>query len=327
MSDVKWIKIVVDIFDDEKIKLLEAMPDGDAIVNIWVKLLCLAGKQNCNGFLMISERVAYTDEMLSIIFRKPVNTVRLALDAFEGFGMIQRSDIGAVSITNWEKYQNFDALERMKESNKNRQAAYRQRKALKATQSYKELNEGSNVTSNVTDNVTKTDVSRDCSVTVTPLDIDIDKEIDINISCPISEKSNDKNTVQKKTRSKSTQKNTPTKEQEILFAEAYEAYPRHENKKAAWDAWMKITPVPDKVLVERIIAVIQNKLSTGMWEIERTKYIPLFSTFLNGRKWEDEITLPFTEAKPRKTDEEIAAERAAYQREIELSERNAPRFI
>ena len=32
MDDVKWIKITVDIFDDDKIKLIEAMPDGYALI-------------------------------------------------------------------------------------------------------------------------------------------------------------------------------------------------------------------------------------------------------------------------------------------------------
>ena len=49
MSDVKWIKICTDIFDDEKIILLETLPDSDSIIIIWFKLLCLAGKQNNKG--------------------------------------------------------------------------------------------------------------------------------------------------------------------------------------------------------------------------------------------------------------------------------------
>ena len=32
MSDVKWIKIVTDIFDDEKILLIETLPEADSII-------------------------------------------------------------------------------------------------------------------------------------------------------------------------------------------------------------------------------------------------------------------------------------------------------
>ena len=42
MAEVKWIKITTDIFDNRKIKIIEKMPDGYAIIVVWVKLLCLA---------------------------------------------------------------------------------------------------------------------------------------------------------------------------------------------------------------------------------------------------------------------------------------------
>lgn len=32
MSNVKWIKITVNIFDDEKILLIESLPDADSII-------------------------------------------------------------------------------------------------------------------------------------------------------------------------------------------------------------------------------------------------------------------------------------------------------
>lgn len=32
MSNVKWIKIVIDIFDDEKMLLIESMPDSDGMM-------------------------------------------------------------------------------------------------------------------------------------------------------------------------------------------------------------------------------------------------------------------------------------------------------
>ena len=88
MSDIKWIKISTTIFDDEKIKLIESMPDRDSILIIWIKLLTQAGKCNATGHLILSQSIPYTDEMLSAIFNRPLNTVRMALDIFEKFGMI-----------------------------------------------------------------------------------------------------------------------------------------------------------------------------------------------------------------------------------------------
>ncbi len=51
MSDVRWIKITTDIFDDEKIQLIESMSEGDTLIVIWFKLLVLAGKQNYKSLL------------------------------------------------------------------------------------------------------------------------------------------------------------------------------------------------------------------------------------------------------------------------------------
>ena len=117
MAEVKWIKIVTGIFDDEKIQLIEAMPDADAIIVIWFKLLCLAGRTNTNGVLMLNDRLAYTDEMLAAIFRRKPATVQLALKTFEQFGMIEI--IGnVITIPNWEKHQNIDRLTEIREYNR-----------------------------------------------------------------------------------------------------------------------------------------------------------------------------------------------------------------
>lgn len=157
MAEVKWIKIVVDIFDDEKIKLIEPLPDGDSIIVCWFKLLCLAGKQNNYGVLMLNDRIAYTEEMLSTVFRRPLQTVRLALETFEQFGMIQVIN-GAITIPNWGKHQNVDKMEELREYNRLAQQRSRaRRKALL------EVND-------------KSMTCQPCQDT--DIDIDIDKDID-----------------------------------------------------------------------------------------------------------------------------------------------------
>lgn len=113
MADVKWIKITTDIFDDEKILLIESMPDSDAIIVIWFKLLILAGKQNNSGVFMMSNKIPYTDGMLATIFRRKEATVKMALQIFEQFGMIEIID-GVITIPNWDKHQSLDAYEKKK---------------------------------------------------------------------------------------------------------------------------------------------------------------------------------------------------------------------
>ncbi|HEP1824822.1 TPA: phage replisome organizer N-terminal domain-containing protein [Streptococcus suis] len=167
-SEIKWIKIVTDIFDDEKILLIESLPEADTIIVVWFKLLTLAGKQNYSGVLMMNDRVHYTDEMLSTLFRRPLNTVRAALQTFEQFGMIEIIN-NAITIPNWEKHQSVESMEKARKQARKRVAKYREKQKQLAN-------------SNVT-----------CNVTVThgnALDIDIDKEIDkedIYNICPIKE--------------------------------------------------------------------------------------------------------------------------------------------
>lgn len=108
MNDVKWIKIVTDIFDDEKFQIIDAMPESDAIELMWFKLLVFAGKSNNNGIFFFNDRVAYTDEMLATVFHRPIQTVRLAMKTFLEFGMIEEIN-GVYTIPNWDKHQTLDA--------------------------------------------------------------------------------------------------------------------------------------------------------------------------------------------------------------------------
>ena len=125
MADVKWIKITTDIFDDEKILLIESLPDAYAIIVVWFKLLCLAGKQNNSGVFMMGQ-IAYTDKMLATIFRMKEATVTMALHTFEQFGMVEIID-GVITIPNWGKHQNLDQLESKKEYMRNYMKGYREK--------------------------------------------------------------------------------------------------------------------------------------------------------------------------------------------------------
>ena len=129
MAEIKWIKLCTDVFDDEKIMLIESMPEADSIIVIWFKLLCLAGKQNNGGVFMLNDKMLYNDEMLAAIFRRPINLVRLALTTFENFGMIEIIN-NAYTIPNWEKHQNVDKMDEIREYNRLKQRESRARRKL-----------------------------------------------------------------------------------------------------------------------------------------------------------------------------------------------------
>ena len=143
-SDVKWIKITTDIFDDEKILLIESLPDANSIIVVWFKLLCLAGKQNNSGVFMMANKIAYTDKMLATIFRMKETTVQLALQTFEQFGMVEIID-GVITIPNWGKHQNLDQLESKKEYMRNYMKDYREKQRLLTGKSSCKANSKANV--------------------------------------------------------------------------------------------------------------------------------------------------------------------------------------
>jgi len=130
MPDVKWIRITTDMFDDDKIKLIESMPDRDTLLIIWIKLICQAGKINANGNIFLSEGAPYTEEELATIFNRPVNTIRLALNIFEKYKMIQVTN-ESIFLPNFEKHQNMEGLDKIRLSTKRRVAAFRERESLK----------------------------------------------------------------------------------------------------------------------------------------------------------------------------------------------------
>lgn len=129
LSEVKWIKIVTNVFDNRKIRMIEKMPEGDAIIVIWFKVLCLAGTINDNGLILFTPDIAYTEEMLASQFDRPLSTVRLAFQTFLKFGMIEIVD-NILCISNWEKYQNIEGMDKIREQNRLRKRRERERKKL-----------------------------------------------------------------------------------------------------------------------------------------------------------------------------------------------------
>lgn len=169
MAEVKWIKLSTGIFDNRKIKQIEKMPDGDAMIVIWLKLLILAGEVNDGGAVYFTRDIPYTDQLLATQFDRPLPTVQLALQTFTSFGMIEIVD-NVILVSNWERYQSVDGMEKIKEQGRKRVAEYRERKKLA----------GGNVTRNVTCNVTVTQCNAtDKKENRTEEDIDIERERDI----------------------------------------------------------------------------------------------------------------------------------------------------
>ena len=129
MPDLEFIKLKTYMFDDEKIRIIESMPDADSLLVIWVKLLCQAGKTYAGGYICITENIQYTEEELASVLSRPINTVRLAINTFKRLNMIELDGSG-IYIKNFPKHQNIEAMEAAKERNRLKVAKYRESQRL-----------------------------------------------------------------------------------------------------------------------------------------------------------------------------------------------------
>lgn len=126
VKNVEWVKITTDMFDNRKIKHLRKLPDGNSIVLIWVMLLTMAGRCNAGGMIFLTENIPYTPKMLADELGFELSTIQLALEALERLNMISRNE-DMLFISGWEEHQNIDALERIRESNRDRKRVQRER--------------------------------------------------------------------------------------------------------------------------------------------------------------------------------------------------------
>lgn len=129
-DNVKWFKLMNTMFEDEKIEYIESLPDGETILLIWIKTLCLASKCNENGNLMITREIPYTMALLAHKFKKSITQVEYSFKIMEGLGMIEVNE-NVLCVSNWSKYQSVDELAKIREQTKARVAKCRERKKLK----------------------------------------------------------------------------------------------------------------------------------------------------------------------------------------------------
>ncbi|WP_455652060.1 hypothetical protein [Phascolarctobacterium sp.] len=80
----------------------------------------------------------------------------------------------------------------------------------------------------------------------------------------------------------------PACEREEYFARFWEAYPVKVKKAIAQIEWNKLVD-PCVELYENIIAAVEQYKQTSRWKENNGAYIPYPETFLQDRRWEDEI--------------------------------------
>ena len=71
------------------------------------------------------------------------------------------------------------------------------------------------------------------------------------------------------------------------FEAFWSAYPKKEGRKVAEQAFARIAP--DEPLLATMLAALRRQAASEQWTKEFGKYVPMPATWLNGRRWEDEL--------------------------------------
>lgn len=126
MAEAEWIKLYLKTFrTSRKISSIERMKNGDTMIVIWFKLLCLAGEINDDGAVYITSKKPFDSVSLADELKKPRAIVEAAIKTFEEHDMLIRDDAGFIQIINWEKYQNVEGLEKIRKQTRERVARCR----------------------------------------------------------------------------------------------------------------------------------------------------------------------------------------------------------
>ena len=135
MADVKWIKMIVGLFDGMSFKKIKRAKIGgesyrDKLTAVWFELLDLAGRCNHNGALVESDGIPFTDlgDIAAQIDRDE-DELKLCMTFYLKERMVSIvSD--AYTITNWCVFQNVDGMEKIREQTRQRVAKCREKKRL-----------------------------------------------------------------------------------------------------------------------------------------------------------------------------------------------------
>jgi hypothetical protein len=72
-----------------------------------------------------------------------------------------------------------------------------------------------------------------------------------------------------------------------LFDVFWELYPRKQAKQRALSSWLKLRP--NATLAGKITESVKAHIGTDQWQDAGGRYIPHAATFLNQKRWEDEV--------------------------------------
>lgn len=135
MAEIKWIKMIVGMFDGMSFKKIKRAKIGgesyrDKLTAVWFELLDLAGRCNHDGALVSSGDIPFTDlDEIAIQIDRDEEELKLCMAFYLKEHMVTIED-DVYSISNWGVYQNVEGMERIREQTRQRVAKYREKRQL-----------------------------------------------------------------------------------------------------------------------------------------------------------------------------------------------------
>lgn len=265
MISYNWFKVHHGITSDPKWRAIARkihIPEG-TIVSVWVALLEYGSQQEERGDVQGFSCADY-----DCCYGYEDGTCQTVYEA-----LVQRGLIVDDFITNWERRQSQPETTSTAKTPRQRTAECRARKKQELLSQQNECNDcnGCNDCNerNVTCNDVTTEEKRGDEIR--------EEEIRTEENTPQPPKG--EAPAQRRKRSSSS-----TPERADDWECWYAAYPRHDNKQSAIKAW-------NKAHKEGALPSIETLLAALAWQKPRwtdPQFIPMPSTYLNGRRWQDE---------------------------------------
>ena len=252
-----WLKLPKDFFKRHDISFIKSLPNGPEIALFYLELM--AESVDHDGELRFSEDIPYTDKMLSSVTDTPLEIVEKSMSTLQEFGLIKIDDEGTIIIPKVLKMigsaSDTDGARRV------RRYRERQSEALQ------------NVTAtlqNVTHTVTKDNESKSKSKSIERNT----KESGLAQVSPIA-----------------IEELTPEEilggqvlsEEEKLFLEFWERYPKKVDRKGSLRAFKKIPKL--KTVFPTIMSALEIQRQSEQWTKNNGQFIPNPTTYIHQERW------------------------------------------
>ena len=281
-----WLKLKEDFFEDDTIAWIEEQERGKDYVLFYLKL-CLKSIKNDGRLIRTvgDMLIPYSIKKLAEITRTDLDTAMVAIQLFQKAGLVELVEGDEIYLPK---------LEDMVGSETQNASIQRNRRYQKALSESKSDNVNT-MSSECYDNVEKMSSQ---SIEYRDKSIEYRDNIYNNISCSNSDLNNchlsgkieqDESLVVQTADDRIVKSPCPSMTPALsdrLFEQFWQAYPRKVSKSAAQKAFTKLKVT--QTLLDKMLVQIERAKQTNQWQ--DPQYIPHPATWLNSRRWEDELT-------------------------------------